>query len=103
MSGDFDAIRTIGVSTGLGFRQPSVPDPTVALDGRAVDKRGDLGGTVAAGDLQDIETLGASLWAAADNRRANSKLTSTEYCIPVLGLIFLRHASNRYATACRQI
>jgi type I restriction enzyme M protein len=44
-----------------------------------------------------------SLWAAADNLRANSKLTSSEYCMPVLGVIFLRHATNRYDTACRQI
>jgi type I restriction enzyme M protein len=40
---------------------------------------------------------------AAGDLRANSKLTATEYCIPVLGLIFLRHASNRYAAASRQI
>ena len=32
------------------------------------------------------------LWDAADQLRANSKLTSTEYSMPVLGLIFLRHA-----------
>jgi len=36
------------------------------------------------------------LWDAADQLRANSKLTSTEYSMPVLGLIFLRHAYNRY-------
>lgn len=53
--------------------------------------------------LQDIEKLEDSLWAAADNLRANSKLTSSEYCMPVLGVIFLRHATNRYDTARRQI
>jgi type I restriction enzyme M protein len=53
--------------------------------------------------LQDIEKLEDSLWAAADNLRANSKLTSSEYCMPVLGVIFLRHATNRYDEACRQI
>lgn len=36
------------------------------------------------------------LWDAADQLRANSKLTSSEYCMPVLGMIFLRHANNRY-------
>lgn len=36
------------------------------------------------------------LWDAADQLRANSKLTSTEYSMPVLGMIFLRHAYNRY-------
>jgi type I restriction enzyme M protein len=53
--------------------------------------------------LQDIEQLEDSLWAAADNLRANSKLTSSEYCMPVLGVIFLRHATNRYDAASRQI
>ena len=33
---------------------------------------------------------------AADQLRANSKLTATEYSFPVLGLIFLRHAFNRF-------
>src|SRR5579863_4953999 len=53
--------------------------------------------------LQDIEKLEDSLWAAADNLRANSKLTSSEYCMPVLGVIFLRHATNRYDAARLQI
>lgn len=33
---------------------------------------------------------------AADQLRANSKLTAAEYAMPVLGLIFLRHADNRF-------
>jgi type I restriction enzyme M protein len=53
--------------------------------------------------LHDIEKLEDSLWAAADNLRANSKLTSSEYCMPVLGVIFLRHATNRYDAARQQI
>ena len=53
--------------------------------------------------LDSIERLEASLWEAADQLRANSKLTSSEYCMPVLGIIFLRHATNRYAEALRQI
>src|SRR5271168_5249868 len=53
--------------------------------------------------LQDIEKLEDSLWAAADNLRANSKLTAGEYCMPVLGVIFLRHATNRYNEALREI
>ncbi len=51
----------------------------------------------------DIEKLEDSLWAAADNLRANSKLTSSEYRMPVLGVIFLRHAANRYDAAFQQI
>jgi type I restriction enzyme M protein len=53
--------------------------------------------------LENIEQLEGGLWAAADKLRANSKLTSNEYCMPVLGVIFLRHATNRYDAACRQI
>src|SRR5690349_12962133 len=51
----------------------------------------------------NIEDLETDLWAAADNLRANSKLTSSEYCMPVLGVIFLRHATNRYEAAAAQI
>jgi type I restriction enzyme M protein len=47
-------------------------------------------------DLANIEPLESDLWDAADNLRANSKLTAGEYCMPVLGVIFLRHATNRY-------
>ena len=42
---------------------------------------------------QPIET---ELWEAADQLRANSKLTAAEYSMPILGLIFLRHAENRF-------
>ena len=53
--------------------------------------------------LENIETLQAHLWDAADNLRANSKLTANEYCMPVLGIIFLRHATNRYNEALQDI
>jgi type I restriction enzyme M protein len=53
--------------------------------------------------LKDIEKLEADLWQAADNLRANSKLTSSDYFMPVLGVIFLRHAANRFETATKQI
>ena len=39
------------------------------------------------------------LWAAADELRANSKLKSSEYSVPVLGLIFLRYADYKFANA----
>ncbi|MBU3679848.1 MAG: SAM-dependent DNA methyltransferase [Candidatus Kapabacteria bacterium] len=42
--------------------------------------------------------LESELWEAADQLRANSKLTAAEYAMPVLGLIFLRHADNRFRT-----
>ncbi|WP_090312589.1 type I restriction-modification system subunit M N-terminal domain-containing protein [Pseudomonas linyingensis] len=37
------------------------------------------------------------LWEAVDQLRANSKLTASEYAMPVRGLIFLRHAYNRFS------
>lgn len=39
------------------------------------------------------------LWDAADELRANSKLKSSEYSVPVLGLIFLRYADWKFARA----
>jgi type I restriction enzyme M protein len=42
-------------------------------------------------------TLEKGLWAAADQLRANSGLTSQQYGQPVLGLIFLRFAEVRFA------
>lgn len=45
---------------------------------------------------KQLRKLEAELWRAADQLRANSKLTASEYSMPVLGLIFLRHAFNRF-------
>lgn len=44
----------------------------------------------------NVQQLENELWDAADQLRANSKLTAAEYSMPVLGLIFLRHADNRF-------
>ena len=44
----------------------------------------------------DIEHFEAGLWKVTDDLRANSGLASNEYFMPVTGLLFLRHASNRY-------
>ena len=46
--------------------------------------------------LEHIETLEKRLWGAADTLRANSSYASNEYFLPVMGLIFLRHAYSRY-------
>ena len=43
-----------------------------------------------------IRKLEAELWESADLPRAGSKLTSNQYCMPVLGLIFLRYAYSRF-------
>lgn len=58
---------------------------------------------MATDSYKDIAKLEADLWEAADNLRANSKLTSSDYFMPVLGVIFLRHAANRFDVAQRQI
>ena len=53
--------------------------------------------------LTGIEQFEADLWKVADNLRANSNLASNEYFMPILGLIFLRHATNRYYKAIAAI
>ncbi|MDD2212287.1 MAG: class I SAM-dependent DNA methyltransferase [Clostridia bacterium] len=48
-------------------------------------------------NAEELKKLEATLWQAADNLRANSDLKSSEYSTPVLGLIFLRFADNKYS------
>jgi type I restriction enzyme M protein len=43
------------------------------------------------------------LWASADELRANSKLKSSEYSVPVLGLIFLRFADHKFSIAEKEL
>ncbi len=52
---------------------------------------------------QAIENLEADLWSPADNLRKNSKLPSSDYFVPVLGVIFLRQVANHFAAASNQI
>ena len=52
---------------------------------------------------EQLKALEGRLWKAADDLRANSKLTATEYSFPVLGIIFLRHAHNRFVVAKKEI
>ncbi|RZB36134.1 MAG: type I restriction enzyme M protein [Desulfobacteraceae bacterium Eth-SRB2] len=46
--------------------------------------------------LKHIEAIEKRLWSAADTLRANSNYASNEYFLPVMGLIFLRHAYSRF-------
>lgn len=46
---------------------------------------------------EELKKLEATLWKSADTLRANSDLKSSEYSTPVLGLIFLRFADNKYS------
>ena len=44
----------------------------------------------------NIRKLENELWESADLLRSGSKLTSNQYCMPVLGMIFLRYAYRRF-------
>ena len=50
----------------------------------------------------DIHNITSKLWSAADEFRANSKLKASEYSVPVLGLIFLAYAENKFIAAEKQ-
>ena len=51
----------------------------------------------------DLGELQNKLWEAADQLRANSGLKASEYASPVLGLIFLRYADERFAQAAKAV
>ncbi len=57
-------------------------------------------GTSVATDLSELQN---KLWEAADQLRANSGLKASEYASPVLGLIFLRYADERFAQAAEAV
>src|SRR5947199_2303574 len=49
--------------------------------------------------LIGLQKFESDLWKVADDLRANSGLASNEYFMPIMGLIFLRHATNRFYEA----
>ena len=53
--------------------------------------------------MVNISKLETDLWESADLLRAGPKLTSNQYCMPVLGLIFLRYAYSRFKLAEMEI
>ncbi|OPF64409.1 class I SAM-dependent DNA methyltransferase [Hydrogenophaga sp. H7] len=53
--------------------------------------------------MTGIEEFEAGLWKIADDLRANSGLASNEYFMPIMGLLFLRQATNRYYEALAAI
>ncbi len=68
-----------------------------ALHGRQYEMRaGNAERKMEPMDNQAIKKLQADLWEAADLLRQGSKLTSQQYCMPVLGLLFLRYAYSRF-------
>jgi type I restriction enzyme M protein len=97
---DQQAMSASGGPYWLGkVNAPGAPDTALAFPGRPRS----LSRRMSENPLAQLAQLEASLWDAADNLRANSKLTAGEYCMPVLGVIFLRHATNRYHEALREI
>ncbi|MEM5387872.1 class I SAM-dependent DNA methyltransferase [Paraburkholderia phymatum] len=53
--------------------------------------------------MTGIEEFEAGLWKIANDLRANSNLASNEYFLPIMGLLFLRQATNRYYAALEAI
>jgi len=53
--------------------------------------------------LELIEAIEKRLWKSADTLRANSDFASNEYFLPIMGLIFLRHAYSRYLIVKKEI
>ncbi len=53
--------------------------------------------------LEHIEAIEKRLWGAADTLRANSTYASNEYFLPVMGLLFLRHAYSCYLNVKEEI
>ena len=51
----------------------------------------------------DIHEIQDRLWEVADELRANSHLKSSEYSVPVLGLIFLKYADSRFTALEREL
>jgi type I restriction enzyme M protein len=48
-------------------------------------------------------SIESRLWAVADELRANSRLKSSEYSVPVLGLVFLRYADYKFEIAAKEL
>jgi type I restriction enzyme M protein len=53
--------------------------------------------------LEQLGEIEKRLWTGADTLRANSNFASNEYFLPVMGLIFLRHAYSRFLRVKEEI
>ncbi len=53
--------------------------------------------------MDQITNIEKRLWGSADTLRANSNFASNEYFMPVMGLIFLRHAYSRFLKVREEI
>jgi type I restriction enzyme M protein len=52
---------------------------------------------------QNGNNIESRLWETADELRANSELTSNEYSVPELGLVFLRYADHKLLAAVKEL
>lgn len=52
---------------------------------------------------EELKKLEDKLWKSADTLRANSDMKASEYSTPVLGLIFLKFADNKYSSVEKEI
>ena len=71
----------------------------VVEQGRPVSVGARLTERLSADHFDGLEKFEAQLWRIADDLRANSGLASNEYFMPIMGLIFLRYATNRFYEA----
>ena len=53
--------------------------------------------------MENVGEIEKRLWSSADTLRANSNFASNEYFLPVMGLIFLRHAYSRFLSAKEEL
>ncbi len=53
--------------------------------------------------MEHVGEIEKRLWSVADHLRANSNFASNEYFLPVMGLIFLRHAYSRFLRVKEEI
>ena len=63
----------------------------------------DTNGSPSVTEGERLRELENRLWEAADQLRANSSLAAAQYSIPVLGLIFLRHADVRFTKVEKEL
>lgn len=86
--------------------------PTVAVQTSLIEKsaKSETDNKMGSGDCvvfsdkkERLQELYNRLWEAADELRANSKLRSTQYSTPVLGILFLRFADYKFEEAKKEL
>ena len=115
MTRDADEIaKTLEVHPRTIYRMTKLPDFHAELDAlgyvgernfrtrpaRSINRDYDRAKEFRRLNLSTIQnSIESRLWAMADELRANSRLRASEYSTPVLGLIFLRYADDKFTQA----